>query len=89
LIIIFLSIAAFIIFSLYEIKNENNTTPIVVSLGLILGGGLSNLFDRILLGGVSDYFDLIFWRMNLADIFIFVGIFVFFYNFLGKNRQKN
>lgn len=82
-----LAIAAFIIFSIIELKkNQNNS--IIFSLALILGSGLSNFADRILKGGVADYLDLIFWKMNLADILIFIGIFLFFFNLLNKRREN-
>lgn len=60
----------------------------IISLALILGGGLSNFVDRILKGGVADYLDLIFWKMNFADILIFIGIFLFFCNFLKRRKEK-
>jgi len=49
-----------------------------VGLALILGGALSNLFDRIRLGRVVDFFDVYFrsyhWpTFNLADSAIVVG----------------
>jgi len=49
-----------------------------VGLALILGGALSNLFDRIRLGRVVDFFDAYFrsyhWpTFNLADSAIVVG----------------
>ena len=87
LFLISLAIVAFIIFSIIELKkNQNNS--IIFSLVLILGGGLSNFADRILKGGVADYLDLIFWKMNLADILIFIGIFLFFFNLLNKRREN-
>lgn len=42
---------------------------------LILGGGISNLIDRLFVGAVVDYinfFNLIWF--NLADVFINIGI---------------
>jgi signal peptidase II len=49
-----------------------------VGLALILGGALSNLFDRIRLGRVVDFFDVYYrsyhWpTFNLADSAIVVG----------------
>lgn len=42
---------------------------------LIIGGGVSNLLDRIFQGGVVDYIDFKIWPVfNLADIFICIGI---------------
>jgi signal peptidase II len=50
----------------------------LVPLGLILGGALGNLVDRVVHHYVIDYLDLHFWPVfNLADIAITVGV-VFF-----------
>ena len=44
-------------------------------LGLILGGALGNLVDRIRLGYVVDFIDLRWWPVfNLADSAIVVGV---------------
>ncbi|UCC69189.1 MAG: signal peptidase II [Armatimonadota bacterium] len=44
-------------------------------LGLVLGGSLGNLLDRIRTGAVTDFMDLRVWPVfNLADIAITVGI---------------
>jgi signal peptidase II len=46
-----------------------------VGLGLILGGSVANLADRIRLGHVTDFLDLRYWpAFNLADTFIVVGV---------------
>ena len=46
-----------------------------VALGLLIGGSLSNLIDRLRLGHVTDFLDLRFWpAFNLADTFIVVGV---------------
>lgn len=46
-----------------------------VGAALIIGGGVSNLVDRLLLGYVIDYIKLSFFApvCNLADYFITVG----------------
>ena len=45
------------------------------ALGLLIGGSLSNLVDRIRLGHVTDFIDLKYWpAFNLADSFIVVGV---------------
>lgn len=44
------------------------------SLGLLIGGALSNLIDRLLFGGVRDFIDLRVWPVfNLADVALTVG----------------
>lgn len=46
-----------------------------VALGLVIGGSLSNLIDRVRLGHVTDFLDLSYWpAFNLADTFIVVGV---------------
>jgi len=49
-----------------------------VALGLIVGGGASNLVDRIILkGGVADYWQIgNLSTINLADIAITTGIII-------------
>jgi signal peptidase II len=50
-----------------------------VALGLVLGGSISNLVDRVRLGRVTDFLDLSAWpAFNLADSFIVVGVAVLF-----------
>ena len=50
--------------------------PVIpVALGLLIGGSVSNLIDRVRLGHVTDFLDLRFWpAFNLADSFIVVGV---------------
>lgn len=46
-----------------------------ISFGLLLGGALSNLIDRIFSGAVTDYIDPVLWpAFNLADIAIVIGV---------------
>lgn len=46
-----------------------------VGLGLVVGGSVSNLADRIRLGHVTDFLDVRWWpAFNLADTFIVVGV---------------
>lgn len=46
-----------------------------VSSGLLIGGAISNLADRIARGSVVDFIDFSFWpTFNLADVAIVVGV---------------
>ncbi len=46
-----------------------------LGVGLMLGGALGNLVDRLLLGGVTDFIAVGWWpNFNLADSSIFVGV---------------
>jgi signal peptidase II len=47
------------------------------AFGLVIGGSLSNLFDRVRLGHVTDFIDVNWWTFrifNLADSFIVIGV---------------
>jgi signal peptidase II len=46
-----------------------------VALGLLIGGSVSNLADRVRLGHVTDFLDVRWWpAFNLADVCIVVGV---------------
>jgi signal peptidase II len=60
----------FIILIISYVKN----LTVVFGLSLILGGGLSNLFDRIFFGGVRDVVITSNFFLNLADIFVLIGV---------------
>ena len=46
-----------------------------IALGLVIGGSVSNLLDRIRLGYVTDFLDFRYWpAFNLADSFIVIGV---------------
>jgi signal peptidase II len=46
-----------------------------VALGFLIGGSVSNLFDRITNGYVTDFIHVSHWpTFNLADCFIVVGV---------------
>jgi len=50
-----------------------------VALGLVIGGSIANLIDRVRLGHVTDFLDLVAWpAFNLADMLIVVGVAVLF-----------
>ena len=59
-------------FSLYYYNRLNNLGAI--SLGLIFGGTIGNLIDRMLLGAVIDFFNFHIWPVfNIADIALTIG----------------
>ena len=68
----------------------------VLALGLVLGGALGNIVDRVRLGFVVDYADLHFgeWRpflvFNLADAAITIGVLFLLARalLLGEKGQK-
>jgi signal peptidase II len=77
-----------ILFSYYLFAHYRSpvTTLSSISLGLILGGAIGNLIERLQLGYVTDFIDLHLWGIfhwpafNLADAAIVIGIFTFIYS---------
>ncbi len=46
-----------------------------IALGLVIGGSVSNLLDRVRLGYVTDFLDFRYWpAFDLADSFIVIGV---------------
>ncbi len=59
-----------------------------VALGLVIGGSMSNLLDRVRLGYVTDFLDLRYWpAFNLADSFIVIGVGVLLVALLAAERE--
>ena len=58
-----------------------------LALGLVLGGTVGNLIDRIHLGYVTDFIDFNFWpAFNIADSAIVVGIIILAYSLICLAR---
>jgi signal peptidase II len=70
--------AAAIVWMLVFFARSAARHPVLpAAFGLLIGGSLSNLFDRLRLGHVTDFIDLdwrVFRIFNLADTFIFIGV---------------
>ncbi len=59
------------------------------ALGLILGGTVGNLIDRLRLGYVTDFIDIGIWPVfNLADSAIVVGVILLAYRHFFLTRAK-
>lgn len=57
--------------------------------GLIIGGGVSNILDRLTRGAVVDFIDLkVFPIFNLADVFICLGVAVLLLKMVYKLHAK-
>ena len=58
------------------------------ALGLLIGGSLSNLVDRIRLGHVTDFIDFRYWpAFNLADSFIVIGVAILLGALVASDRK--
>jgi len=85
------SIAAVITFVYAYLKRNSLSYWEIVSLALIAGGAVGNLYDRIFIGAVRDFFDFHIknnhWpAFNIADSAISIGIatFIIYELFLKK-----
>lgn len=73
--ILVIGIICFFLYMLVGSKTKLKT----LSIGLIVGGAIGNLVDRILWGAVSDFLDFYInsyhWpAFNLADTTVFIGV---------------
>lgn len=74
-------------------KYKDKIDPIgKIALAVILGGAVSHLFDRAVLGYVVDYLEFDFVRfavMDIADWFITIGGIVFCLYYLLHSSEKD
>lgn len=72
-------ITLIVLFLIYRTINKENINKIgILAYGLLLGGILGNLYDRIFYGYVIDYLDFVIFKFNfaifnLADAAIVIG----------------
>lgn len=70
-------VTAFVVGGLFlYFARAGATHPLLpIALGLLAGGSISNLADRVRMGYVTDYLEIRFWpSFNLADAFIVAGV---------------
>lgn len=86
------AIIAMIIF-MFLYRNNNNLL-FNISMGMIIGGGIGNMIDRIMNGFVVDFIDFTlinFAIFNGADSFVCVGgvlLFIYILFIEGKSRNE-
>ncbi len=86
-----LLICSFILAWLYRLQKAEFWSG--VALGLVLGGALGNLWDRLALGAVLDFIDVYYgqWHwpaFNLADSAISVGAVILILVSLGEEKSE-
>lgn len=60
-----------------------------IATGMMLGGALGNLIDRVKFGSVTDFIDIRVWPIfNIADIALTVGAFLFLWWGLLLTKEK-
>ena len=63
---------------------------LTIALAFILGGSLSNLYDRVVRGYVIDYVDFRIWPVfNLADLMINLGVIIIFVKLILGSKGKH
>lgn len=68
---------------------RNPTRPWMwVAFGLLAGGAIGNLADRVRAGAVTDYVDVFSWPpFNLADVAITLGVVVLALCYVGEGER--
>lgn len=85
-------IAVGIIFYMLH-RARNDQTRLVWALGMIAGGAIGNLVDRILFGKVTDfivwkYYDLEWPTFNVADMGLVIGVGLLFLDMIMESRAE-
>jgi len=87
------AIAIGVVFFFYKTTPVNDTW-LTTALALIFGGAIGNLIDRIRFGQVVDFLDFyvrndLHWpSFNIADSAITVGITIFVFQMIFKDKHK-
>lgn len=92
--LIITAIIAIILVYLFLIKNKNLTTIASFSYGILLGGIIGNLIDRIIFGYVIDYLDFNIFGynypiFNFADTCIVIGAFLLVFIAFREDKNAN
>ncbi|MCW3805906.1 signal peptidase II [Plebeiibacterium marinum] len=79
----------------YLVKHKEISLVVFVAICFIIGGGIGNIWDRILFGSVTDflYFDFVIFHtgiVNMADISVTLGFFMILFEQVlnRKNTAK-
>jgi signal peptidase II len=68
---------------------RNPTRPgMWIAVGLLAGGALGNLTDRVRAGAVTDYVDVLSWPpFNLADVAITLGVLALALSYVAEGER--
>lgn len=64
----------------YLMKDKKMSGVMAISMACIIGGGIGNIYDRVIYGSVTDFFHIDLGLLktgifNLADVSIMIGMF--------------
>ncbi|MBK7625972.1 MAG: signal peptidase II [Bacteroidales bacterium] len=82
-------------YALYYLLTSNNLSKLlIIGICLVIGGGLGNVYDRIIYGSVTDFlhFDFVLFQtgiVNMADISITIGFFILVFEFFNNGWTLN
>ena len=84
-----LAVIVFLAFWLWKSRDS----VVAVGCGLIVGGGLGNLIDRLLYGRVADFFHFHgfgydWYVFNIADLAVTLGAVAFIYDVLKPSESS-
>ena len=88
------AIAAVIAVCLVLWMRQAESRLAALALGLIIGGAVGNVADRLLHGAVVDFLDFHyagwhFWAFNVADSGISIGVVLLLIDGLFADREKS
>lgn len=83
---------ALLIGVVYLLLKKNLTWLSALALSFAIGGGIGNIYDRLIHGSVTDFMHINFGFFqtgifNMADVSIMTGMFIFLYQ--SYSRQKS
>ncbi|MBB6237671.1 signal peptidase II [Pedobacter sp. AK013] len=84
----------FLCYGLYYLfAKKNLPVTMQVALCFLIGGGIGNLYDRIIYGSVTDFMHMDFYIFqtgvfNFADISIMIGIGILLFQSIKSNATK-
>jgi signal peptidase II len=74
------------------LTKNNVSFPIIFGICCIVGGGIGNIFDRLLYGSVTDFLhmDFVLFKtgiFNMADVSVMIGTFILLAEFYFKRTH--
>jgi signal peptidase II len=84
--------AALIGIAIYAARVSSHERIARIGLAMILAGAVGNLIDRLWLGSVVDFVDVVFgtwhfWAFNVADSAITLGVIAMMIDMIGMGRH--
>jgi signal peptidase II len=81
ILLLLLPLAAMVFGFIYILSNPAISNNMLVGLCFVMGGGIGNIFDRIVHGSVTDFLHIHFGIFqtgifNMADVSIMMGVFI-------------